>query len=62
MRAHKITTTLDKIAILDNSHRVIILLFEREDITAKKINTVPLKDFGGIFVDLNVRKIIILFL
>ena len=62
MRPHRITSTLGKIAILDDSHRVIILLFEREDITAKKINAAPLKDFGGIFVVLNLRKIIILFL
>ena len=46
-----------------NSHGGRILLFVREDIPQpKKINTIPLKDFEGIFVELNLRKKIMLFL
>ena len=53
MKAHRITSTLDKIAILGNSHDGIILIFVREDIPAKKINTIPVKNFGRLSVYLN---------
>ena len=39
-----------------NSHGGGILFFVREDIPAKKITTMHLKDFEGIFVELNIRK------
>ena len=45
-----------------NSHRGGILLFIREDIPAKIISITPLKDFEGIFVELNFRNSIMLFL
>ena len=39
-----------------NSHGGDILLFIREDIATKIISITPLKDFEGIFVELNFRK------
>ena len=39
-----------------NSHGGGILLFIREDIPTKVISITPLKDFEGIFVELNFRK------
>ena len=39
-----------------NSHGVGILLFIRKDIPTKIISTIILKDFEGIFVELNFRK------
>ena len=39
-----------------NSHGGGILLFIREDIPTKIISITPLKDFEGIFVELNFRK------
>ena len=39
-----------------NSHGGGILLFIREDIPTKVIRITPLKDFEGIFVELNFRK------
>ena len=39
-----------------NSHVGGILLFIREDVPTKVISITPLKDFEGIFVELNFRK------
>ena len=39
-----------------NSHRRGVLLFIREDIPTKIISIAPLKDFEGIFVELNCPK------
>ena len=51
------TSTLDKIAIIGNSHDGIIFIFVREDVPAKKVSTIPVKNFGRLSVYLNSVKL-----